>query len=138
MADRIGVIHEGRLAQLGTPREIYERPRNLYVAARLGSPAINVLPRDLLPLPAAPHGIETVGARTEHVRIARSINGDAVGTVEWIEHLGDQNHLHVSIGEHKLVTLVDPTSPLTVGDRVTVTLRRPLYFDRNGERVSPQ
>ena len=37
MADRIGVINQGRLVQVGTPREIYESPRNLYVASRLGT-----------------------------------------------------------------------------------------------------
>src|SRR2546430_17576990 len=39
MADRIGVMREGRLVQVGTPREIYERPDNAYVASRLGTPA---------------------------------------------------------------------------------------------------
>ena len=39
MADRIGVIEKGRLVQIGTPREIYEDPLNIYVATRLGQPA---------------------------------------------------------------------------------------------------
>ena len=43
MASRIGVIREGRLIQLGTPREIYESPNDLYVATRLGSPQINLI-----------------------------------------------------------------------------------------------
>ena len=49
MADRIGILAEGRLVQIGTPREIYTAPANLHVAARLGQPAINLLPRGLLP-----------------------------------------------------------------------------------------
>jgi len=44
MASRIGVIEAGRLLQIGTPREIYENPINAHVAARLGQPAINLLP----------------------------------------------------------------------------------------------
>src|SRR6059058_596716 len=48
MADRIGVMNEGVLIQLGTPREIYERPDNAYVASRLGAPAINLVPAELL------------------------------------------------------------------------------------------
>ena len=47
MASRIGVIEAGRLMQIGTPREIYENPVNAYVAARLGQPAINLLPAAL-------------------------------------------------------------------------------------------
>ena len=70
MADPIGVIRDGRLLQLGTPREIYENPANLYVAARLGTPQINLLPAGLVPEVAAPAGTETIGIRTEHLQIA--------------------------------------------------------------------
>ena len=45
MADRIGILADGELVQIGTPREIYTEPANLHVAARLGQPAINLLPR---------------------------------------------------------------------------------------------
>ena len=48
MASRIGVVREGRLLQLGTPREIYENPVDIYVATRLGTPQINLLPAELL------------------------------------------------------------------------------------------
>src|SRR6056297_4191842 len=47
MATHIGVLEEGRLAQYGTPREIYENPTSVYVASRLGSPRINILPSSL-------------------------------------------------------------------------------------------
>ena len=72
MADRIGVLQEGRLVQTGAPRDIYEAPRNVYVATRLGSPAMNLLPDDLLPVEAKPAGTVTVGARTEHLLIERA------------------------------------------------------------------
>ena len=49
MADRIGVIEEGRLLQLASPREVYGRPENVAVARRLGSPPINLLPMGVLP-----------------------------------------------------------------------------------------
>ena len=135
MADRIGVLREGRLVQFGTPREIYEQPRNLYVASRLGSPSINLLPRGLLAVEGLPERAETIGARTEQIEISPARSDDAVGTVKWIEHLGDQNHLHVSMGEHDLVTLVDPDSELSVGDGVRVSLKDPLFFSGDGERI---
>src|SRR5690349_18011793 len=69
MASRIGVIRDGRLLQLGTPREIYETPVDRYVASRLGTPPINFLPAALIPEVAAPAGTETIGIRTEHIRI---------------------------------------------------------------------
>jgi multiple sugar transport system ATP-binding protein len=134
MANRIGVLDHGRLVQIGSPREIYESPRNLYVATRLGMPSINLVPPKAFPGHNAPVGTATIGARTEHVAIARA-NGGAHAKVEWIEHLGDQNHLHLTVGEHKLVTLVDPEVDLAVGDAIDITLRQPLYFSAAGERI---
>jgi len=135
MANRIGIMHQGRLIQTGSPREIYTNPRNIYVATRLGQPAINLLPEGLIDTGHAPAGTKTVGVRTEHVEIVRQMNGKAAGKVEWIEHLGDQNHLHVSIGEHRLVTLAEPTSDLKRGDRVGIKTIRPLFFGSDGERL---
>ncbi|MBB5754316.1 ABC transporter ATP-binding protein [Prosthecomicrobium pneumaticum] len=139
MADRIGILSEGRLVQIGTPREIYTAPANLHVAARLGRPAINLLPVGLLPDAAAPAGAATIGARTEHIAIGKVngavASGAANGRVEWIEHLGDQNHLHVAVAGHKLVTLVDAATELRPGDGVSLQLKNPLYFDAAGARL---
>jgi multiple sugar transport system ATP-binding protein len=135
MADRIGLLAEGRLVQVGTPRQIYTEPANLHVAARLGQPAINLLPVGLLPDGGAPAGARTVGARTEHLTIEKSTNGHADGRVDWVEHLGDQNHLHVTLADRKLITLTDTDTPLRKGDPVTIRLRSPLFFDGEGNRI---
>jgi multiple sugar transport system ATP-binding protein len=134
MANRIGVLDAGRLVQVSTPREIYEDPASTYVATRLGSPAINLVPRDQFPDLAAPPSAVTFGARTENIRLTRA-NGRAQGKVRWIEHLGDQNHLHIEMGGHSLVTLVDPDAPLDIGTQVAIELVRPLCFDASGNRV---
>ena len=94
------------------------------------------MPADLLPETAAPAGTKTIGARTEHLTIRKAANGHADGTVDWVEHLGDQNHLHVTVGNRKLVTLTDPDTLFERGDRVTVRLRSPLYFDGAGKRIA--
>ena len=138
MADRIGVLREGRLVQVGAPREIYEAPLNVYVASRLGSPAMNLLPGDLLPVEGKPAGTATVGARTEHLRIGRVQGGSGMGTVRRIEHLGDQNHIHLAVGDHTLVTLENPMSELHTGDRIDIRLDNPLFFDRDGERLAAE
>jgi multiple sugar transport system ATP-binding protein len=135
MASRIGVIDSGRLAQVGSPRAIYRDPVNVYVATRLGQPAINLIPAELIPAGGTPVGTRTIGARTEHLKIAKAVNGGALGKVDWIEHLGDQNHLHVSVGQHKLITLADPAADLASGDAVSLALVAPLYFDAAGNRI---
>jgi multiple sugar transport system ATP-binding protein len=132
LATRIGVLDHGRLVQTGTPREIYERPANTYVATRLGSPGINLVPRAMFPDHPAPAGAETIGARTEHLRIRKAAGGVAAGTVTWIERLGDQNHLHVQVRDRELVTLTDPDVGVAVGDAVAIELARPLFFAADG------
>ena len=67
MATTIGVIELGRIAQIGSPRQIYENPNSLDAAARLGQPAINLMPRQLSPGKPAPPEAATIGARTEHL-----------------------------------------------------------------------
>lgn len=141
MADRIGVINQGRLIQVAAPREIYERPHSIHVASRLGSPGINLLDPGTIPVAGMPAATQTIGARTEHIEITRetgSANSPALGKVEWIEHLGDQNHLHISLGKHRLVTLVDPQAGLAKGDMVRVNLHAPLFFDKAGLRIETQ
>ena len=136
MASRIGVIREGRLVQLGTPREIYERPRDTYVASRLGTPPINLIPAGLIRMATTPAGVVTVGARTEHLRISTANGERPIAVVHRVEHLGDQNHVHLDLAGHALVTLADPHRPLSAGDYVSLELVEPLYFDRAGTRIS--
>jgi multiple sugar transport system ATP-binding protein len=138
MATRIGVLEQGRLVQFGTPREIYQDPSNVHVATRLGSPGVNLVPRELFPDVRAPVAAATIGVRTEHVRIRKGRNGSTSGRVRWIEHLGDQSHLHVRVDDRAdVVTLVDPDTDLSVGDEVHIEMVAPLFFDARGERVRP-
>jgi multiple sugar transport system ATP-binding protein len=136
MADRIGVMNQGALVQLGTPREIYERPDNAYVASRLGTPGINLIPAELLGGDIAPPNAKTVGLRTEHIRILPSDRPGPVAQVHWVEHLGDQNHVHLKLASHSLVTLADPAQPLRAGDQVSLGFDDPLYFDQAGNRLA--
>ncbi len=137
LSTRIGVMDEGHLVQVGTPREIYTDPINMYVASRLGMPAINFVPVSTFPALAAPASATIMGLRTEHLSIkkGRGGEGEGAGTVRWIEHLGDQNHVHITLDGQDIVTLSDPDSDVQQGDSVTITPTHPLYFDKHGLRV---
>ena len=135
LGSTIGVIENGRLVQVGSPRHIYEDPLNTYVAARLGSPQINLIPREAFPDDAIPGNAILVGARTEHARISKANGARGAGTVIRVEHLGDQDHLHIRLGAHNFVTLADPDSGLGPGDTVAIALTDPLFFDAAGARV---
>ncbi len=138
MADRIGVMNEGVLIQLGTPREIYERPRSAYVASWLGAPCINLIPAELLASQSPPVEARTVGLRTEHIRIFSADLPGPRARVHWVEHLGDQNHVHLKLASHSLVTLADPAQELKVGDEVSLEFMEPLYFDQSGNRIATE
>ena len=134
MADRIGILDAGRLVQIGTPRTIYEQPANQHVATRLGQPAINLIDPGLLPGSVPPAGTRLAGARTEHLRLTRDPAGN--GRIDRIEHLGDQKHLHLTVGGTKLVALADPDDDLDAGDGVVVGLVNPLWFGAEGNRIA--
>jgi len=135
MASRIGVIKDWQLLQLGTPREIYENPANSYVASRLGTPQINFIPARLLSEVPIPPGADMVGIRTEHLHISARNGGRLIGRVHRVEHLGDQNHVHLDYKGQTLVTLADAQHSLHSGQDVELRLESPLYFDRAGLRI---
>ena len=136
MANHIGVIRDGRLLQLGAPRDIYESPNDLYVAARLGMPQINLLPAELVPEASAPARTKTIGVRTEHLHITEPNGVGLAGRVHRVEHLGDQNHVHIDCRGLAMVTLADPHRPLSAGQEVGLQLVNPLYFDTAGQRIA--
>jgi multiple sugar transport system ATP-binding protein len=135
LADRIGILREGQLVQQGSPREIYERPRNIYAALKLGRPAINLIAAELMPAEPKPPNTVTFGARTEHITITRGRNGKAAGRVVLAEHLGNQSNLLIDLKGTQVLVLVPPESTLGVGEEVELNLRNPLFFDREGERI---
>lgn len=140
MATRVGVLEQGRLVQLGTPREIYESPVSSYVASRLGAPRINLVPRAaLISLPAPDHAA-TIGIRSEHLVLSRG-NPDAaepVARVLRVERLSDQHLVHVQISgtEQELVSATPAGTGLEPGDAVSLQVRRALWFDASGQRLS--
>ena len=138
LASRIGVLDHGRLVQVGSPRDIYENPRSAAVAARLGSPRINLVPRAALAAMAAPAGTATVGVRAEHLHL--HADGAAQGQpaqVRRIEILSDQRLVHLALagGDHELISVAPAAGWVAPGSLVHVEFGRPLWFDAAGQRL---
>ncbi len=129
MATHVGVLNNGRLVQFGTPREIYENPDSLYVASRLGQPRINVLPGDLFG--SAPNGAAQIGLRPEHIQQGEGLDAE----VQRVEHLGDQNRLHLKLQGHAITTIADPSTDYETGAHIKIAPRNPLCFDTDGNRI---
>ncbi|WP_076858335.1 ABC transporter ATP-binding protein [Bradyrhizobium mercantei] len=154
MGDKIVVMHDGIVEQIGTPLDLYDRPANRFVAQFIGSPSMNVidgrieggcfLKGDLeLPLPAFArqlwNGREVSwGVRPENLRISNE--GDVGATIKAVEPTGTDTLLSLAAsGEQMIVTQRDRIGPRP-GDRVrfSVDEDRIHLFDRStGERLAP-
>ncbi|KAB7762875.1 ABC transporter ATP-binding protein [Xanthomonas maliensis] len=123
MADEIVVLQAGRIEQVGTPLELYERPANVFVAGFIGSPRMNLLQGEV----AARHGAVTLGVRPEHIAVHRgsataTAGGEAwPGTVVQAEHLGSDTFVYVQIpGVGTVDARCTGDLRVAVGDSVTL------------------
>ncbi|WP_171123928.1 MULTISPECIES: ABC transporter ATP-binding protein [unclassified Ruegeria] len=116
LADRIVVLEFGKIAQVGTPRELYERPANLFVAQFIGSPKMNVLPCtvawDQFRLENGGSGpfdrtgeATRLGIRPEHISVVEPGTGHSDGVVEVVEYLGADMFIIVDCGTEEKVTV---------------------------------
>lgn len=137
LANRIGVLDHGRLVQVGTPQQIYEDPASSTIAARLGSPRINLLPRSALPALPAPASASTVGVRAEHLRLTGA-GGHARAHVRRIELLSDLHLVHIGLDDtpHELVISAPPGVRFEPGQAVSVEFLQSLWFDAAGQRIA--
>tara|TARA_R110002020_G_scaffold192228_7_gene392363 strand:- start:598 stop:1596 length:999 start_codon:yes stop_codon:yes gene_type:complete len=90
MADKIVVLNAGNIEQVGSPMELYNTPKNIFVAGFIGSPKMNLVEG----APAEKLGARTIGFRPEHIAISTT-EGEWKGTVGVAEHLGSDTFLHV-------------------------------------------
>jgi ABC-type sugar transport system ATPase subunit len=134
MGQRIAILHRGVLQQVGTPAEIYARPANVFVAAFIGAPGMNVMV-------APAHGraeVHSVGFRPEDARLVAEDAGDFVGVVALVEPLGPEALVHVRLdaGETAVVRVREGRVPV-VEERVglAVPAERLHAFGADGRRL---
>ena len=160
LADRIVVMNGGRIEQIGSPLDLYERPANRFVAGFIGSPAMNFLKgcvgavehrrtrihlklgldvEVLLDERVAVGTSVTLGIRPEHIHLAAQ--GDAAthaGPAFMVELLGSDTFIHLREGDESIVIRDHRARRVRTGDRVTISLPPPAcyVFDEHGSRVS--
>ncbi|MDW4498474.1 ABC transporter ATP-binding protein [Sulfitobacter sp. D35] len=99
LADRIVVLRDGRIEQVGSPMELYNNPANRFVASFLGSPSMNFLDRSVPDVP----GDQTLGIRPEHLSLAP--DGRIRGEVTHVERLGGDTNLLVRSEQGEMLTV---------------------------------
>lgn len=114
LADKIVVLRDGRIEQVGTPRELYSSPANVFVAQFIGSPKMNVVPTGSLTAhQLGDHGNATqVGMRPEHISLVAPGQGIADGVVQISEYTGAGSLVHVQVpGAGTCLVLHDDNAP---------------------------
>ena len=147
LATRIVVMRAGKVQQIGTPSDVYERPANLFVAGFLGSPSMNFIEGRLdgdgrfnsdvlaMDLDAAPAERPVIlGVRPEHIAISE--DAPLAGTVALVEPMGNHQIVWIAVGERKLSAIVNDTRAFALGDavRFAVDAGRVSLFDKASEQ----
>ena len=135
MGDRIAVMKLGVLQQVGSPEELYRDPRNVFVAGFIGSPAMNLVPAELLD--GAGGNGRIAGFRPEHVDLA---NGRPEGVafdarVEVVEYLGDEQLVHLTRKDTAIQAKLPVEAQVGAGQELKLTVPRDklLLFDAQTE-----
>jgi multiple sugar transport system ATP-binding protein len=140
MADRIVVMQDGRIEQIGSPLELYDRPDNLFVAQFIGSPAMNVVDGTLrrngagafveaeggLRWPLNGHGGADgqpviYGVRPEHLTVAGA-DAPVQAEVIVVEPTGAETELLVQVGQAQIVVVMHGRTAVQPGDRVGLAI----------------
>lgn len=133
MADQIGVLENGKIAQIGTPEEIYNQPKSIYVANRLGSPKINILKNDSINT-SAPSSSTQLGLRPEHIKLGQ---GELSGSIKTIESLGAETVVEVEYNGVEILSLYQGIFQGNRGQEIKFAIdnSKVLFFNDNGVRV---
>ena len=137
MADRIVVMHDGVIEQIGTPLELYDRPDNLFVAQFIGSPAMNIVKGTLRRTNGTAHvetpdGVHwplgagagtdgqavTYGVRPDHLELAGNNHRSVPGEIVVVEPTGSETELVVRIGDAQMIVETHGRPTLAPGDKV--------------------
>ena len=138
MADRIVVMNQGKVEQIGSPLELFDKPANVFVASFLGSPTINLAkatlfadsgsaqltfnagaaPIDIKDISASDKRAVIAGVRPQHLDIVSPDGAPIVGTVDLVEHTGCETNVILSVGDDKWTVQSRSRRHLTSGERV--------------------
>ncbi|MGB7262673.1 MAG: ABC transporter ATP-binding protein [Albidovulum sp.] len=132
LADKIVVLRDGKVEQVGSPMELYNDPANQFVAGFLGSPSMNFLKTSV---PDTPPGV-TIGVRPEHLRIGKA--GSISGRMTHVEQLGGDTNILVTTSSNETLTVrLFGQFPSNVGDAISLDFDQAasFQFDAQGQRI---
>jgi multiple sugar transport system ATP-binding protein len=140
MGHRITVMRDGKIQQVGTPREVYESPANSFVAQFIGTPPMNLIAATVsggslltssftLPLPSKVHGVAALDGRRviaairpEHLHHASNDDAPIRAGVDVVEPVGHETIVYASTGADRLVAIFSPEETPRAGETIGMTV----------------
>lgn len=146
LGDSVVVLKEGEVQQEGTPDELYNKPKNLFVARFLGSPPMNILSAEALSkadkrisrVENLKNDDPVIGLRPEDVKIVPEEEGMLKGKLKMIGPAGSDSLLYLSINNHDIIAKVSESSSFNEGERIGIRFdeNKFLFFDnKTGKRI---
>ena len=131
LADKIVVLQSGRIEQVGSPRELYKRPDNLFVAQFIGSPKMNFIEGE----EAAKHGAQTIGIRPEDLFL--SDGGPLAARESHVEKLGGDTNVIAKVHEHSVTARLFGQHAISEGEELHLSFSpdKAYRFDSDGMRL---
>ena len=151
MGQRIAVLHEGKLQQLGTPAEVYDVPANKFVATFMGAPPMNLIDGELQnngtewvftrsdyrfvidrvqmnigeEVLSSSKGTVSLGVRPEDMRLASSKSEGIPGVIRFLEPIGSDLFVTIDVDPHSLQVRLPPKTQVATGDKVGIEFDYP-------------
>ena len=148
LADRIVVLESGQVAQIGTPKQLYEQPANLFVAQFVGSPKMNIFKnsaaesisknKEFLKVLNKNREATNIGIRPEHLLLERGHKQGFLGRVSVVEYLGADCFVFIDCGDLGTLNVrVEGSEQYTIDEEVSVNplLEHLHFFDHQGNRL---
>ncbi len=143
LADRIVVLNQGVIEQVGTPIELYSAPKNQFVAEFIGSPKMNIIEiensNNNLKNIDTPNLTSRLGVRPEHLFVVSEGDAKLKGSVRHIENLGEHLLCYINIGgDNEITAKLDVSSPARLNQEINLSWisENTHYFNNTGISVS--
>ena len=135
LGDRIAVMKDGQIQQLGTPQQVYNEPANTFVASFIGHPAMNLVPPSVFRLET---DATLVGIRPEHLIISVNNPGSIPGTISARQNTGADSFLTGKFKEWEITVRAPADTRLNVGDTIEIipVVENLHFFNQTGLRIS--
>jgi len=135
MADQVVLLRTGKIEQIATPAELYEKPESTFAARFLGNPPMNVLPVSALPESYEPSSTAShFGIRPEQIYFSESAMQTQVAAVDY---MGAETVIRLSYEDETIMARINGRTDVNIGDKMQISWDQAntLFFDQQGVRL---